>query len=240
MHRHQIIFGRRTRISALLALAAVLGGCGSGAGNSATNSADGPTSSTPVSVAGPPSAVVQAENADTSVDPTIVTADNTFGLNLLNQLIPGSSGNIAISPISVALALQIAYNGAEGATQTAMARTLELGGLSTSELNSDNAALQASLINPDPKVQLTIANSLWMHLSSNPVLTSFTDTDETYYGATVGDLSGAPDNVNAWVANETNGLITQILPQEPAGYLPRGHCGNCQHDLFQRSVGSDL
>jgi serpin B len=134
-------------------------------------------------------------------------------------LLPESDGaNIAISPLSVALALQVVYNGAAGTTRTAMAQTLQLGNLSTQALNSDNAALQASLINPDPKVQLTIANSLWMHLASNPVSSSFTQTDETYYGVTLGDLSGAPDNVNAWAASETHDLITEILPPEPPGY----------------------
>jgi serine protease inhibitor len=123
------------------------------------------------------------------------------------EMLTGAAGNVAISPISVAMTLQIVYNGAGGSTQQAMAQTLELGTLSTQDLNSDNAALQGSLINPDPKVQLTIANSLWMQLSSNAVSPSFTQMDETYYGATVGDLSGAPDNVNAWVASETGGLL---------------------------------
>jgi len=113
----------------------------------------------------------------------------------------------------------IVYNGAAGTTQQAIAQTLQLGSLSApSQLNNANAALQASLISADPKVQLTVANSLWMHLSDNSVLPSFTQTDETYNGATVGDLSGAPANVNAWVSNETNGLITQILPNEPPDY----------------------
>jgi len=222
MQRRKHFPGTGTRIAAQLAgapvlpaiaaLAAMLGGCGGSTANSTPNSAP------PVNGTATPTAVLQAEKAGTAVDPAIVAADNTFGLNLLNTLIPGSTGNVALSPISVALALQIVYNGAAGSTQTAMAQTLELAGLSTSNLNSDNAALQASLINPDPNVELTIANSLWMHLSTNPVSASFTDADETYYGATLGDLSGAPDNVNAWVASETHGLITQILPQEPAGY----------------------
>jgi serpin B len=68
------------------------------------------------------------------------------------------------------------------------------------------------LLNPDPEVQIIVANSLWMHLSNNPVLASFTQTDQTYYGATVGDLSGAPANVNTWASTQTNGLITDILP----------------------------
>jgi serine protease inhibitor len=208
MQQRNHIVGMGTGIGALLVAAAMLGGCGGGS----ASTAQAPSGAAPTGGA-PPTAVVQAEKSDSPVDPAIVAADNAFGLSLLNTLIPGDSGNVAISPISVALALQIVYNGAAGTTQQAMAQTLQLGSLDTQTLNSDNAALQASLLNPDPKVQLTIANSLWMHLSNNPVSASFTQADETYYGATLGDLSGAPANVNAWVAGETHDLITQILPQ---------------------------
>jgi serine protease inhibitor len=155
---------------------------------------------------------MQAKNDSTAVNPAIVTADNGFGLTLFQNLNSGATGNIAIAPISVAMALQILYNGAVGTTQQAMAGALQLGALSTADLNSANAALQASLINADPKVQLTLANSLWVHLGTTTVLPSFTEMDQTYYGATVGDLAGAPADVNAWVNSETNGLITQILP----------------------------
>jgi serine protease inhibitor len=121
---------------------------------------------------------------------------------------------VAIAPISVAMALQIVYNGAAAgsATLQGMAQTLALGSLSAQDLNDDNAALQGSLLNPDPQVQLTIANSLWMHLDTNTVPAAFTQMDQTYYGATVGDLAGAPANVNSWVSTETDGLITSILP----------------------------
>jgi serine protease inhibitor len=190
----------------VLAAAAMLAGCGGGSG---TAQSPGP----PQQANAPPTAVAQAEMAGTPVDPAIVTADNAFGLNLLDALLPGSGGdNITISPLSIALALQVLYNGAAGSTQQAMAHTLELGTLSEQALNSDNAALQASLINPDPKVQLTIANSLWIDQNSGSVLPSFTQMDATYYGATVGDLAGAPANVNAWVDTETHGLITELLP----------------------------
>jgi serine protease inhibitor len=167
--------------------------------------------SSPPSTTAPP-AVMQAQQANTPVDPAIVTADNTFGLNLFQNLNSGATGNVAIAPISVAMALQIVYNGAGGATQQGIAQTLQLGSLSTQDLNNDNAALQGSLMNPDPAVNLTIANSLWMHLDTNPVPAAFTQMDQTYYGATVGDLAGAPDNVNSWVSTETDGLISSILP----------------------------
>jgi serine protease inhibitor len=192
-------------------LASAVSGCGG-------SSMDGGTS--PMPPPGPPSspastvppAVMQAQQANTPVDPAIVTADNTFGLNLFQNLNSAATGNVAIAPISVAMALQIVYNGAGGATQQGMAQTLALGSLSTQDLNNDNAALQGSLLNPDPLVQLTIANSLWMHLDTNKVPATFTQMDQTYYGATVGDLAGAPANVNSWVSTETDGLITSILP----------------------------
>jgi serine protease inhibitor len=191
----------------VLAGAALLHGCGGSSMNSDMSPAPAPPSGTTA-----PPAVVQAQQDSTPVNPAVVTADNTFGLSLFQNLNSGASGNMAIAPISVAMALQIVYNGAAGATQQGMAQTLDLGAMSTTDLNNANAALQASLINPDPKVQLTIANSLWMHLGTNAVQPSFTQMDQMYYGATVGDLAGAPANVNAWVDTETNGLITQILP----------------------------
>ncbi|MGO9946783.1 MAG: serpin family protein [Steroidobacteraceae bacterium] len=194
---------------ALLLAATVLAGCGGGS-VSMTMSSD-PAIPASNSSSTPP-AVVQAQSAGTTVNPAIATADNAFGLNLFQTLIAGATGNVAISPINVAMALQILYNGAAGTTQQAMVQTLQLGSLSTPDLNNANAALQASLLNPDPEVQIIVANSLWMHLGNNPVLASFTQTDQTYYGATVGELSGAPADVNAWAAAETNGLITNILP----------------------------
>jgi serine protease inhibitor len=202
-----------TVVGALLAAVLALAGCGGGSSGAAQSPPGGAQNGTSAGGAAMPTAVAQAQKADTQVDPAIVTADNSFGLSLLDSLLPASGGgNIAISPLSVTLALQVLYNGAAGSTQQAMAQTMQLGALSDQTLNNDNAALQASLINPDPKVQLTIANSLWIDQSSNPVLPSFTQTDETYYGATVGDLAGAPANVNAWVDSETHGLITQLMP----------------------------
>jgi serine protease inhibitor len=197
-------------IAAVLATGVAPVGCGGG-----SPSSDGQTtpSATSFGTNAIPTAVASAQKADAPVDPAIVAADNAFGLSLFDTLLEGSGdGNIAISPLSVSLALQVLYNGAAGSTQQAMAQTLKLGTLSAQALNDDNAALQASLMGDDPKVQLTIANSLWIDQSGAPVVPSFTQTDQTYYGATVGDLAGAPDNINAWVDSETHGLITQLMP----------------------------
>ncbi len=192
-------------------LAVALVGCGADATGGAVQSPSGGTAT------GTPSAVAQAQKNDSPVDSAIVSADNAFGLSLLDALLPEANGaNVAISPLSAALALQVLYNGAAGSTQQAMAQTLDLGTLSLAALNNDNTALQASLIIPDPAVQLVIANGLWLNQGNSAVSPSFTKTDQTFYGATLGDLAGAPTNVNAWVDSETQGLITQLLP--PGAY----------------------
>jgi serpin B len=182
-------------------------------GASGSSSSGGGVSSS----SSPPAAVSQALSANTPVDPGIVTADNGFGITLFQNLLSldlqqTPNGNLAISPLSVAMALQIVDNGANTAGMQAMGQTLQLGSMSMATLNSDNAALQASLISSDPQVQVTVANSLWVHMNSTAVSSSFVQTDENYYGAEVGDLSGAPANVNAWVSQQTQGLITTIAP----------------------------
>jgi serpin B len=190
----------------------LLAACGGSSMSPASAPSAPPSSPNPPTSTAPP-AVKQAQAANAPVDPAIVTADNGFGVALFQNLSAGASSNVSIAPISVAMALQIVYNGAGGATQQGMASTLQLGSMSFQDLNNDNAALQASLMNPDPQVTLTIANSLWLHLNDQtPVLMSFSQMDQNYYGATVGDLAGAPANVNAWVDSATNGLITTILP----------------------------
>ena len=210
-------------VASALSIAAALSGCGSG--DSAESSAP-PASSVPPDDTPPPGGsgvstpamVLQAKQDNTPVDPAIVTADNTFGLNLLNTLVPLNAGNnTAISPVSVAMTLQIAYNGAVGPTQTTMAQTLQLGAMSVQQLNTDNAVQLGALLDPDPQVDLTIANSLWVPLSTNLVSPAFITADQTYYGAEIGDVAGAPANVNAWVSAQTDGLITDLLP--PGDYV---------------------
>jgi serine protease inhibitor len=206
-----------TLVATLLSVS--LAGCGSSDTTTPPIGCSGATNSSTCACGGCPAitvpqAVEQDLQAKTPVDPAIVTADNTFGLNLLNTLLQegaSSSGNIAIAPLSASMALQITYNGAAGTTQQAMSQTLQLGTLTTQQLNDDNAALQATLYNPDPQVQITIANSLWTS-STIAVLPAFIQTNENYYAAMLGSLAGAPDNVNQWVSQKTGGLITDILP----------------------------
>lgn len=200
----------------LVAFAAALVGCG-GSDTSLDPAGGSGAGNTPSQGASTAKQVVADEQAGTPVDPRIVAADNGLGLSLLDLLDQNTTSNIALSPPSIALAFEMLYNGAAGSTQQGMSQALELGGFADAQdVDTANAALQAALMSADPSVTITIANSLWMDLADNPVLPSFTETNQNYYAAEVGDLAGAPADVNAWVSQATNGLITQLLP--PGNY----------------------
>ena len=186
--------------AAAAALSAGASGCGSGGG-------------TADRTAGLPPAVAAAYRSAASVPPEIVHSNNDFGFSLLRQLRTTDAGNnVFVSPTSVALCLEIIYNGAGvgSTTQTEMAATLGITGLSNTDLNNDNASLQASLVSADPAVQLSVANSFWYYKANKQVLQSYVDMNTQFYGSELGDLTGAPDNINAWVSNKTAGKITKV------------------------------
>ena len=105
-------FIRRSSLAAVLAGVLLASGC---------------TGTAPTPVIG--TAVAQARKSARPVAAQIVTADNQFGLALFSALNHSAISNVAISPISIALALQMVYNGAGGSTQQGMSQALQLQGL---------------------------------------------------------------------------------------------------------------
>ena len=154
------------------------------------------------------------------VNPKVTAANTKFSFKLFSEILKQNnsqnSQNIFISPTSVAIALAMTYNGAKGETQQAMAKTLELQGISLQEINSANAALIAAVQNADDKVQLNIANSLWAKQDIN-FNSDFLQTTEDFYKATVTNLDfsdpGAVNAINDWVRQSTNGKIDAIVQQ---------------------------
>ncbi len=198
---------RPARVSPALAvlslLPAVLCGCGGGGG--------GPTTNAP-STSSLPSAVADAVTRGLPVDSGLVASNNAFGFDVFGQLVKAdATQNVFVSPTSIALALEIVENGAKGDTLAGIAQALHLSGKSPADIDTANAALQASLVSTDPKVQLDIANSLWIHKASAQVLPAFLTANTTYYGSEIGDLAGAPANINAWASQHTEGKITSIV-----------------------------
>lgn len=150
-----------------------------------------------------------------SVDARLVGAGNRLGFQLLSSLQKETPGeNLFISPTSVSLALSLTMNGARGETQQAMAKALSLDGLSIEEVNRENGALQTVVANPDPKVQLSIANSLW-YKQGFKVNPAFQETGKSHYGAEARPVEfGAPSaakTINEWVDKATRSKIPSII-----------------------------
>lgn len=147
----------------------------------------------------------------------LAAANNELGFQLLSQLIEEEKGeghNVFISSFSVALALAMTYNGAEGETRRAMARVLGLTDLSLEEVNETNAALMAMQEGLDAQVQLAIANSIWLRQGVEPA-PDFIQRIRDYYAGEVASLDfgdpEAADVINAWVAGETNDKIKELV-----------------------------
>ena len=155
---------------------------------------------------------------ETTEDPdvsSVASANIKFGFKLLQDLRerePG--GNIFISPLSISIALTMTYNSAVGETERAMAEVLEIDELDLSTINQSNKALRDSLENPDPKVEISIANSIWSRqgVEFNP---EFLERNRAFFGAEIASLDfsdpQATEIINEWVDTNTNGKIEKIV-----------------------------
>ena len=183
----------RTSRAALVALAAVAVGCGDSVA---------PIDELPRNL--------------TVAESKLVDADNRFAFKLFREIASQepADANVFISPVSVGMALGMAYNGAAGATRDSMQQALELQGMSLQEVNEAYESLIALLRDLDPAVEFILANSVWYRQNLS-VVTAFLDNMTRYFGAEVTamdfDAPGAADVINGWVRDHTGGRIDEIV-----------------------------
>jgi serpin B len=145
----------------------------------------------------------------------LIAANNDLGFQLLTWLVEQDAGkNVFISSFSVALALTMTYNGAEGKTMEALAELLGLSGLGLQQINEANALLISPTGVGDPKVQLIIANSIWLRDGVIPS-SDYIQRIKDYYAGEVAGLDfsrpEAATVINRWVADKTRGMISKIV-----------------------------
>ena len=172
---------------------------------------DGATSS-PSSQVAP---VKVAANNSIEISPQSIAANSRFAFKLFEQIQKQKpEENLFISSPSIAAALSMVYNGAKEETREAIAQTLEVQGISIKEVNQANAALKASLEKSDLKVEVAIANSLWLNQNSS-FQPDFLQKIGEYYGAKLSKIDfsdrGAISTINNWVQETTNSKIQQIV-----------------------------
>lgn len=145
----------------------------------------------------------------------IVAANEQFALQLYETLVRQSAEQpVFISPLSISLALAMAYNGADGETKQQLADALQLSGMTMEQVNSSLGALQQQIVSADPDVALAIANSIWTRKGIS-FHKHFLGTNQHYYGAEMRQLDfnrhDAADTINDWVARHTEQKINEII-----------------------------
>ena len=157
-----------------------------------------------------------------------------FALDLLAELREKEpDGNLFFSPYSVSVALAMTYAGARGETAEEMAEALRYE-LENEDLHPAFGALEAEFVrrNEDgqdvedptgedadgPAFEFNTANATWGQ-EDLEFEEAFLDLLEAYYEAGMrlvdyaGDPEGAREEINEWVAEQTNDLIEELLPE---------------------------
>ncbi|WP_167613128.1 serpin family protein [Maribellus sediminis] len=144
----------------------------------------------------------------------LIEADNAFGLDLFQRIRATSNEeNLMISPLSVSLALAMAYNGADNTTKTEMETAMKLNGLTVDQINNSYEMLVDALQSLDEEVVFEIANAIY-YQEGFPIHQSFLDINQSVYKAEVESLQFGPaavDIINAWVADKTHDKIKTII-----------------------------
>jgi serpin B len=142
---------------------------------------------------------------------------NVFAWELYETL-SRTEGNLIISPFSISVAMAMTSAGAEGETRKEMKSTLHL--LADEERlhaawgNILNSLLQGAEAG---SYRLNVANRLWGQ-EGYEFLEPFLAVTRDRYGAELEtiDFVGRPEEarrvINAWVADETMGRITNLIP----------------------------
>ncbi len=165
---------------------------------------------------------VVATDLMANITPAVLTIDEAnrddgaaaaFAVELFKAAL--NDNNTLISPLSVMYALALTANGANGETLTQMETVL---GLPLDTLNSTLCGYRQDTA-ADDKTTLHLANSVWLKDSEQfTVNEEFLQTNADYLHA---DAFKAPfdqttcDDINAWVNEQTNGMIPEILDEVP-------------------------
>lgn len=145
----------------------------------------------------------------------LTKANNGFGFRLLRRIVGReAAGNAFISPASLGLGLEMAYDGSRGKTQQAMAGTLGLGRMTPAEVRTQAASLLTALSSGDGKVRLAVADALWARAGVR-FRQRFVQEMARSFGArvTTADFNSPAtiEAINSWVSCATRGTIGRIV-----------------------------
>ena len=146
----------------------------------------------------------------------VIDSANKFAFDLFRPVMADTKGeeNIMISPFSITSALSMTLNGAAGETYEAMSKALRLNDKTLREINETYFKLMTGMVPVDKRVQVEIANSVWVEkrlIVKQPFITAL----QTWYKAESRNIDvkdpDAVDIVNGWIEEKTHDKITDML-----------------------------
>ncbi len=156
------------------------------------------------------------KNLGENIDPTtrVLSYDdfkaedyNGFAVRLFEGSIKEGE-NVMVSPLSVALALAMTAEGADGETLEEIEDTLGM------DIDESRALAQGFLTKDE---QLKIANSMWINdLKNFTVKDEFLGNNAQYYDADVFKAEfneKTPYEINKWVSDKTDGMVDKIIDE---------------------------
>jgi serpin B len=159
---------------------------------------------------------------------SLVANTNAFGFDLFNQFIE-KDVNIVFSPLSIAMALGMTYAGTRNNTATEMAEAMRndlsdevfhtAGNRLMIDMASRNIAPhELEYAEGEKCLQLSLVNAIWAQRDFS-IESSFLDTLAVNYdsGVNLLDFIANPEAsrvfINAWVADNTNQKIENLIPE---------------------------
>lgn len=160
-----------------------------------------------------------AQQADDSHDAEGARALAALALSLMqNDASVGEGANALVSPLSIASALGLAANGAEGETLQQMETVLgmDVGSLNA-YLNAQRTRTASDAHNGKGNPAVTLSNSIWIRDTPEfEASEAFLQDAVSWYGASVFSApfdDSTVRDINAWVRAGTNDMIDGILDE---------------------------
>lgn len=143
----------------------------------------------------------------------VANENNNFAFRLLQATAPAES-NITECPVGTAIVLSMLANGAEGETRSQILDVLGMNDIE--DTNSFYRIISSKLPKADNRVQLSLANSLWLD-NSYTVKESYSSIMKKEFNAGIYtdnlNTDKAKDRINRWCADATNANINDFLKE---------------------------
>lgn len=152
----------------------------------------------------------------TRTEQEMVGANNDFAFNFFNQLssLEGEK-NMMVSPLSLAQALSMLANGADGNTKIELMNVLGFGAYSVEEMNAYYMNLNKGLLSADKTSKIALANSFWVN-NRYKAKSDYKKVLKNSYNAELKELAfnnKTYNQINQWAERNTNGCIKELVSE---------------------------